>query len=195
MALALGEALVFGVALSVASTVVLLRALEAKNLLTSVNGRIAVGWLVVEDLIMVLVLVLLPAFANIVQPSGQQTADIPWVFPLALTLGKVAAFVALMLVVGRRVFPKLLWWVARSGSRELFNLCVVATALGRPLWRRRVYLTYPSPWGRFFAGMMMRESEYSHRAADESLPCGMPSALFLSRWVCYLTPGDFKRAD
>lgn len=165
----MGEALVFGVALSVASTVVLLRALEAKGLLTSVNGRIAVGWLVVEDLIMVLVLVLLPAFANIVQPSGQQTVDIPWIFPLALTLGKVAAFVALMLVVGRRVFPKLLWWVARSGSRELFNLCVVATALGVAFMAASLF-DVSFALGAFFAGMMMRESEYSHRAADESLP-------------------------
>ncbi|HLE93443.1 MAG TPA: YbaL family putative K(+) efflux transporter [Sulfuricaulis sp.] len=167
-----GEALVFGLALSVASTVVLLRALEDRGVLESVNGRIAVGWLVVEDLAMVLVLVLLPVVAR---PLGGLDAmaqagssDNVWMV-LAITLGKVAAFVALMLVVGRRLFPRLLFWVARTGSRELFTLCVIATALGVAYGSARLF-DVSFALGAFFAGMMMRESEFSHRAADESLP-------------------------
>jgi len=124
-----GGAVVFGLALSVASTVVLLRALEARGVLESMNGRIAVGWLVVEDLAMVLVLVLLPPMAawlggNV--PSGGY-ADL-W-RKLGITLAEVTAFVALMLIVGHRVFPWLLWQVARTGSRELFTLCVVTAAV------------------------------------------------------------------
>ena len=167
-----GEALVFGLALSCASTVVLLRALEDRGVLESVNGRIAVGWLVVEDLAMVLVLVLLPVVAR---PLGGLDAmaqagssDNVWMV-LAITLGKVAAFVALMLVVGRRLFPRLLFWVARTGSRELFTLCVIATALGVAYGSARLF-DVSFALGAFFAGMMMRESEFSHRAADESLP-------------------------
>ncbi|HSD60122.1 MAG TPA: cation:proton antiporter, partial [Burkholderiales bacterium] len=129
-----GAALVFGLALSCASTVVLLRALEDRGVLESVNGRIAVGWLVVEDLAMVLVLVLLPAVAALL--GGKEVAEAQagsvenvWL-SLGITLAKVAAFIALMLVVGRRLFPWLLFRVARTGSRELFTLCVVATAVG-----------------------------------------------------------------
>src|SRR6185369_13413560 len=121
-----GGALVFGLALSVASTVVLLRALEARGQLASANGSIAVGWLVVEDLVMVLVLVLLPPLAGVLE--GRAQADL--LGTIAWTLAKVAAFIALMLVVGRRVFPRLLFWVAGTGSRELFTLCVVAVAVG-----------------------------------------------------------------
>ena len=167
-----GEALVFGIALSCASTVVLLRALEDRGLLESVNGRIAVGWLVVEDLAMVLVLVLLPVVA--VPLGGHDAAvqagesDSIWAV-LAITFGKVAAFVALMLVVGRRLFPRLLFWVARTGSRELFTLCVIATALGVAYGSAKLF-DVSFALGAFFAGMMMRESEFSHRAADESLP-------------------------
>ena len=168
-----GAALVFGLCLSVASTVVLLRALEARGVLESVNGRIAVGWLVVEDLAMVLVLVLLPALSPLL--GGQPAHDTHafgagnlWL-TLGLTLAKVATFVALMLVVGRRVFPKLLWWVARTGSRELFTLCVVAAAVGVAYASAKLF-DVSFALGAFFAGMMMRESEFSHRAADESLP-------------------------
>ena len=167
----LGAALVFGLALSCASTVVLLRALEDRGQLESVNGRIAVGWLVVEDLAMVLVLVLLPATAGLLGGSpgtGVAASGGLWI-PLLLTLGKVAAFIALMLLVGRRVFPRLLYWVARTGSRELFTLCVVATALGVAFGSARLF-DVSFALGAFFAGMMMRESEFSHRAADESLP-------------------------
>ncbi|HWV91352.1 MAG TPA: cation:proton antiporter [Burkholderiales bacterium] len=162
-----GAAIVFGLALSVASTVVVLRALDAGGALQSINGRIAVGWLIVEDLVMVLVLVLLPPLAGML--GGEQTASGSIWAALALTLGKVVAFVATMLLVGRRVLPRLLWLVARTGSRELFTLCVISAAVG---------VAYVSSYlfdvsfalGAFFAGMMMRESELSHRAAEESLP-------------------------
>ncbi len=127
----LGEALVFGFALSCASTVVLIRALESRGLLDTVDGRIAVGWLVVEDLAMVLALVLLPPLAGLLGGSGPAAAAGGSVAgAIAVTLGKVALFVVLMLVVGRRLFPRVLFWVSRTGSRELFTLCVVATAIG-----------------------------------------------------------------
>ncbi|HRA24801.1 MAG TPA: cation:proton antiporter, partial [Usitatibacteraceae bacterium] len=127
-----GESLVFGLCLSCASTVVLLRALEDRGLLETVNGRISVGWLVVEDLAMVLVLVILPAVAALLggKAGAAPAGDASLFEALGLTLAKVAAFVALMLLVGRRVFPRLLWLVAKTGSRELFTLCVIATAVG-----------------------------------------------------------------
>jgi len=161
----LGGALVFGLALSVASTVVLLRALEARGQLETANGGIAVGWLVVEDLVMVLVLVLLPPLAGLLE--GRAQADL--LGTIVWTLAKVGAFIALMLVVGRRVFPKLLFWVAGTGSRELFTLCVVAVAVGVAYGSAALF-DVSFALGAFFAGMMMRESQYSHRAADESLP-------------------------
>ncbi len=169
----LGGALVFGLCLSVASTVVLLRALEGRGLLKSVNGQIAVGWLVVEDLVMVLVLVLLPAVASVLHSvDGGGAADLATeqiLRALAVTLLKVTAFIVLMLVVGRRVLPRLLWWVARTGSQELFTLGVVATAVGVAFGAAKLF-DVSFALGAFFAGMMMRESEFSHRAADESLP-------------------------
>lgn len=161
-----GAALVLGLSLSVASTVVLLRALEDGGMLASIDGRIAVGWLVVEDLAMVLVLVVLPIAAGL--PGGGASAG-ALAAALAATVGKVAAFVILMLVLGRRLLPRLLWLVARSGSRELFTLCVVATALGVAFGSARLFdLSFAL--GAFFAGMTMRSSEFSHRAAAESLP-------------------------
>ena len=125
----LGASLVFGLALLVASTVVLLRALESCGVLESMNGQIAVGWLIVEDL--VLVLVLLPALSPLLGGMGTENAapDQNIWATFGITLAKVGAFIALMLVVGRRVFPKLLWLVARTGSRELFTLCVIAGAV------------------------------------------------------------------
>jgi CPA2 family monovalent cation:H+ antiporter-2 len=166
----LGGALVFGLSLSVASTVVLLRALEGRGLLSSVNGQIAVGWLVVEDLAMVLVLVLLPPLATWLGGSaaaGREPAEI-W-STLGTTLAGVAAFVALMLVVGRRVFPWILWQVARTGSRELFTLSVVAAAVGIAFGSASLF-GVSFALGAFFAGMVLRESVLSHRAAEESLP-------------------------
>ncbi|MGE5864560.1 MAG: YbaL family putative K(+) efflux transporter [Rhizobacter sp.] len=171
----LGAGLVFGLSLSVASTVVLLRALENHGVLESVNGRIAVGWLVVEDLVMVLVLVLLPALAGLLGGSTQALAGAApgqgqgLLATLGITIAKVSAFIALMLVVGRWAFPKLLWLVARTGSRELFTLCVIAAALGVAYGSARLF-DVSFALGAVFAGMMMRESEFSHRAAEESLP-------------------------
>lgn len=167
-----GAGLVFGLSLSCASTVVLLRALEARGVLESINGRIAVGWLIVEDLAMVLVLVLLPAFAGLLGNNNAPGQTLPvgdMLLPLGVTLAKVAAFVAVMLIVGRRLFPWMLWQVARTGSRELFSLCVIAAALGVAYGSAKLF-GVSFALGAFFAGMMLRESEFSHRAADESLP-------------------------
>jgi CPA2 family monovalent cation:H+ antiporter-2 len=168
----IGEALVLGLALSVASTVVLLRALEDRGILNSVNGRIAVGWLVVEDLIVVLVLVLLPALAPLLGGTADPAhgpAEGPLWATLGTTLGKVALFIGLMLVAGRRLFPRFLWRVARTGSRELFTLAVISAAVGVAYAAAKLF-SVSFALGAFFAGMMMRESPLSHRAADESLP-------------------------
>jgi CPA2 family monovalent cation:H+ antiporter-2 len=159
--------IVFGLALSVASTVVLLKALESRGVLATPNGRIAVGWLVVEDLVMVLVLVLLPPLARMAGGGADQEGNL-WA-ALALTIGEVALFIGLMLVVGRRLFPWLLWQVARTGSRELFTLCVVAAALGIA-YGSAVLFGVSFALGAFFAGMVLRESALSYRAAEESLP-------------------------
>ena len=169
----LAAGIVFGLALSVASTVVLLRALESRGVLESVNGRIAVGWLVVEDLVMVLVLVLLPALSawlggNAATPA-ERAGDQSLLTTLALALGRVSVFIALMLVVGRRIFPWLLWQIARTGSRELFTLCVIAAAVGIAYGSAELF-GVSFALGAFFAGMVMRESPLSYRAAEESLP-------------------------
>ena len=169
----LGGALVFGLSLSVASTVVLLRALESRGVLNSLNGRIAVGWLVVEDLVVVLILVLLPALAGVLGGTAPAAGAHPsegslWA-TLAVTLGKVAAFIALMLIAGRRLLPRLLWAVARTGSRELFTLAVISAAVGIAYLSAELF-SVSFALGAFFAGMMMRESSLSHRAAEESLP-------------------------
>jgi CPA2 family monovalent cation:H+ antiporter-2 len=163
-----GAGLVFGLALSVASTVVLLKALEARNVLETFNGRIAVGWLIVEDLVMVLVLVLLPALSNVLGGRAQGGGTSIGV-TLLITFGKVGAFVVLMLVIGKRLFPRILWLVAKTGSRELFTLCVIAAAVGVAYGAAALF-GVSFALGAFFAGMMMRESSFSHRAADESLP-------------------------
>lgn len=163
-----GAALVFGISLSVASTVVLLKALESRGVLDSANGRIAIGWLVVEDLAMVLVLVLLPALA----PSlGGKTdaGDRSMLMTVAITLAQVGGFVAFMLVVGRRLFPWVLWQVAKTGSRELFTLCVIAAAVTIAYGSSQVF-GVSFALGAFFAGMVLRESKFSERAAEETLP-------------------------
>jgi len=165
-----GAAIVFGLALSVASTVVLLRALEDRGLLNSLNGRIAVGWLVVEDLVVVLILVLLPALAGVLGGTvSSNPAGGPLWRTLGITLAEVAAFIVLMLVVGRRLFPRILWVVARTGSRELFTLAVISAAVGVAYASARLF-SVSFALGAFFAGMMLRESALSHRAAEESLP-------------------------
>jgi CPA2 family monovalent cation:H+ antiporter-2 len=168
-----GAAVVFGLALSVASTVVVLRELEAGRVLQSINGRIAIGWLIVEDLVMVLVLVLLPLLGKVLggeqYPATAESATSNLWIALSFTLGKVLAFLAFMLVVGRRVLPRILWLVARTGSRELFTLCVISVAVGVAYLSTALF-DVSFALGAFFAGMMMRESELSHRAAEESLP-------------------------
>ena len=163
----LGAGIVFGLALSVASTVVLLRALEARGVLDSMNGRIAVGWLVVEDLVMVLVLVMLPAVSGPLGGKGDAGANL-WP-ALGMTLLQVGAFIAFMLVVGRKLFPWFLWRVAKTASRELFTLAVIAAAVGIAYASSELF-GVSFALGAFFAGMVLRESELSHRAAEESLP-------------------------
>ena len=164
----LGGGLVFGLALSVASTVVLLRALQERRLIDSERGRIAVGWLIVEDLAMVLTLVLLPAIAPLL--LGQGGGDLSALaMPVLVTLGKVAGFVIFMLVVGRRVIPAMLHYVAHTGSRELFRLAVFAISLGVAFGAAIVF-DVSFALGAFFAGMILSESELSQRAANETLP-------------------------
>lgn len=166
----IGSGLVFGLSLSCASTVVLLKALEARGILDSMNGRIAVGWLVVEDLATVLFLVLLPALAGVLGGTVSSAApETPLWMALGKTLLQVVAFIVLMLVVGRRVLPWLLWQVSRTGSRELFTLSVIACAIGIAFGASALF-SVSFALGAFFAGTVMRESEFSHRAAEESLP-------------------------
>lgn len=165
-----GQSLLLGLSLSCASTVVLLKALETRGILDSMNGRIAVGWLVVEDLATVLVLVLLPPLAGVLGGNaGSAGDDGPLWQVLGVTLLQVAGFIALMLLVGRRVLPWLLLQVARTGSRELFTLSVVAAAIGIA-YGASVLFQVSFALGAFFAGTVMRESDLSHRAAEESLP-------------------------
>ncbi|QSQ44885.1 Kef family K(+) transporter [Xanthomonas translucens pv. translucens] len=159
--------LVFGLALSVASTVVLLRAMEERRLLETQRGRIAVGWLIVEDLVMVLALVLLPALADALGGKGAGTGAI--LGALGITLLKMAAFVVVMLVVGRRAIPWVLEKVAATGSRELFTLSVLAIALGVAFGSATLF-GVSFALGAFFAGMLLKESELSHKAASDSLP-------------------------
>ena len=159
---------VFGLALSVASTVVLLRAMQERRLLETERGRIAVGWLIVEDMAMVLTLVLLPALAPVLK-AGATLSLFALALPIAITLGKVAAFVAIMLIVGRRVIPWILHYVAHTGSRELFRLSVLAIALGVAFGAAMLF-DVSFALGAFFAGMMLSESELSQRAASETLP-------------------------
>jgi len=164
----IGAGIVFGLSLSVASTVVVLKTLEARGVLASVNGRIAVGWLVVQDLVMVLVLVLLPPLSGWL--GGRASAGSHnLAYTLLVTLGQVALFVALMLVVGKRVFPWILWQVARTNSRELFTLSVVAAAVGIAYGSAELF-GVSFALGAFFAGLMLSESHLSQRAAEESLP-------------------------
>lgn len=165
-----GAGLIFGLSLSCASTVVLLKALEARGVLDSMNGRIAVGWLVVEDLACVLVLVLMPPLAGVLGGSVTEVAnDQPLWITIGKTLLQVAAFIAIMLVAGRRVLPWLLWQISSTGSRELFTLSVVVAAIGIAYGAAELF-SVSFALGAFFAGMVMRESEFSHRAAEESLP-------------------------
>ncbi|KQW51266.1 MULTISPECIES: cation:proton antiporter [unclassified Roseateles] len=160
-----GASLIFGLALSVASTVVLLRALESRSLLHTGNGRIAVGWLVVEDLAMVLALVLIPVLGG----KGDGGSEGNLAVTIVTTLLAVAAFVAVMLIAGRRLLPWMLWQVNRTGSRELFTLATVAAAIGLAVGAAALFGVSVA-LGAFFAGLVLRESAFSERAAHESLP-------------------------
>ncbi|GGG22479.1 potassium efflux transporter [Caldovatus sediminis] len=165
----LGAGLVFGLALSVASTVVLVRALQERRILETERGRIAVGWLVVEDLAMVLALVVLPAVGGALAVGGAAPGGFGIAVLVALTLAKVGAFVAVMLVAGRRVIPWLMHYTAYSGSRELFRLAVYAVALG-VAYAAAALFGVSFALGAFFAGMVLSESQLSQRAAEEALP-------------------------
>ena len=173
-----GAALVLGLSLSVASTVVMLKALEERNAVETPNGRIAVGWLIVEDLAMVLALVLIPAFATLlgghaptdhgtVGHGASEGGSLWW--SLAVTLGKVGLFVGLALLIGPKIMPWVLRQVARTGSRELFTLAVLAIALGIAFGAAELF-GVSFALGAFFAGMVLHESELSHKAAQNSLP-------------------------
>ena len=165
-----GSALVFGLSLSCASTVVLLKALGDRGLLNSVNGKIAVGWLLVEDLVMVLVLVLLPATAALLggEALTGSTDDNIWL-TLGITLLKVVGFIAFMLIIGKRLVPMIMQFVARLGSRELFTLTVVAAAVSIAFGAYKIF-GVSMALGAFFAGMVVKESDFSHRAEEETLP-------------------------
>lgn len=171
----LSSALIFGLCLSCASTVVLLKALEMHGHLNTVDGQISVGWLVVEDIATVLILVLLPPVAQImgVTPGGGEAAE-PMTasgiaYVIASTLLHVVAFVAIMMVVGRKFIPWVLWQIAKTGSRELFTLSILTASVGIAYGAAAVF-DVSFALGAFFAGMVMRESKYAHRAATDSLP-------------------------
>ncbi len=159
--------LIFGLALSVASTVVLLRALQARNAVQTERGRIAVGWLIVEDLAMVIALVLLPVIAQIMEGGSGSSTQIAAL--VGLTLLKIGGFIALMLIVGKRLIPAGLHWVAHTGSRELFRLAVFSIALGVAFGAAYLF-DVSFALGAFFAGMILGESQLSRRAAEETLP-------------------------
>ena len=167
-----GTGFIFGFSLSVASTVVLLRALEQRNALSSPEGHVAVGWLIVQDLMMVIALVLLPALADTLggasSPQARSAGADLWM-ELALTLGKIAIFVAFALIVGTRAVPWVLMQVARTGSRELFTLAVLAVALGIASGSAALFDVSFSV-GAFFAGLILSESDLSHKAGQDSLP-------------------------
>ncbi|WP_368875497.1 YbaL family putative K(+) efflux transporter [Proteus penneri] len=160
--------IVFGLCLSTASTVVLLRALEERGLIDSQRGQIAIGWLIVEDLAMVLALVLLPAIANMLESSAQTNVS-QLMINLGITIGKVVAFILIMMIVGRKLIPWILAKTAATGSRELFTLSVLALALGIAYGAVTLF-DASFALGAFFAGMVLNESELSHRAAQDTLP-------------------------
>ncbi|MEO8652386.1 MAG: YbaL family putative K(+) efflux transporter [Hyphomicrobiaceae bacterium] len=174
MGWSIGAGVLFGLALSVASTVVLLRALQERRLLTTERGHIAVGWLIVEDIAMVFALVLIPALVPLLDGSIQRNAAFGLgssqvVATIALTIAKVLAFVAVMMIVGRRLIPWMLHYIAHTGSRELFRLGVLAIALGFAFGAAKLF-GVSFALGAFFAGMILSESELSQRAAEETLP-------------------------
>jgi monovalent cation:H+ antiporter-2, CPA2 family len=164
-----GAGLVFGIALSIASTVVLLRLLQERRLLDTERGRITVGWLIIQDLGMVLVLVLLPVLAGVLKGTEDAPDPSHLLLAITITLGKIAAFIVIMLLVGREVIPLILHYVAHTGSRELFRLAVLSIALGAA-YAAAELVGVSLALGAFFAGMILSESRLSQQAATESLP-------------------------
>jgi CPA2 family monovalent cation:H+ antiporter-2 len=165
-----GAAIVLGLSLSVSSTVVVLKALERRGLLDSLNGSIAIGWLIVQDIVMVLILVLLPGLAPVLGSGAAAAGATTGMLSIVLvSAGRAALFVMLMLVVGRRLIPWLLWQIAGTGSRELFTLAVISLGLGIAYAAAHLF-GVSFALGAFFAGTVMNESALSHRAAEESLP-------------------------
>ena len=182
----IGAGLVFGLALSIASTVVMLRALEQRGMLELLDGRIAIGWLIVEDLFMVGVLVVLPPLAAALNGGPVRLDSLA--LPLALTFAKIAGFVVLMLVVGRRVMPWLLDQVVRTGSRELFTLAVVAAALSIAFAASELF-GVSFALGAFFAGIVVNQSDHSHRAAEQAKPLEdacLPCCFFCRSGCCLI---------
>jgi CPA2 family monovalent cation:H+ antiporter-2 len=166
-----GSAITFGLCICISSTVVVIRAFEQRNALDTGAGKLAVGWMIVEDLVMVVALVMLPALAPIMGGSAAdaEAASQPLWMALGFTLAKVFAFSALMYFVGRRTIPWLLWQVARIGSRELFTLSVLSVALGIAVGAAALF-GVSFALGAFFAGVIISESELSHQAAADALP-------------------------
>ncbi len=162
----LAAGIIFGIALSIASTVVLLRLLQERRLLDHERGRITVGWLVVQDIAMVLVLVLLPVFA---EAAGASEGQAPLLRTVAITVGKIAGFAIVMFLIGRKLIPAVLHYVAHTGSRELFRLAVLSIALGFAFLAAELF-GVSLALGAFFAGMILSESRLSQQAAQESLP-------------------------
>ncbi|ABI61737.1 YbaL family putative K(+) efflux transporter [Granulibacter bethesdensis] len=162
-----GAAIVFGFCLSVASTVVLMRALQDRHLMETAKGRHAIGWLIIQDLVTVLILVLLPALTGVLK--GGKIDVLPLLETIGLTLGKVIAFIVLMMVIGKRVIPMVLHYAAHTGSREIFRLAVLAIALSVAFTASELF-GVSFALGAFFAGVVLSESQLSQRAAEESLP-------------------------
>jgi K+:H+ antiporter len=165
----LGAGLVFGIGLAVASTVVVLRVLQERRLLETERGKITVGWLIVQDIAMVLVLVLLPALATLFRGVNTAPNMSAILFSVGVVLAKFALFVAVMLIVGKKLIPAILHYVAHTGSRELFRLAVLAIALGVAYAAAELF-GVSLALGAFFAGMVLSESALSQQAATESLP-------------------------
>lgn len=166
-----GTGFVFGLSLSIASTVVLTRSLQERRLMQTDRGKIAIGWLVVQDLLMVLALVLIPAIAEVMNAKG---SGIPYdsgdlARAVAITIAKAVGFIALMFVVGKRLIPEILHFVVHTGSRELFRLAVLVIALG-VAYGASEWFGISFALGAFFAGMILSESTLSQRAAEETLP-------------------------
>src|SRR5512134_2012287 len=165
----LGAGLIFGIALSVASTVVVLRVLQERRLLDTERGKITVGWLIVQDIAMILVLVLLPGLAALFQGMETAPKSTEVVLSITMVLAKFGVFVAIMLIVGKKLIPAILHYVAHTGSRELFRLAVLAIALGVAYAAAELF-GISLALGAFFAGMILSESALSQQAATESLP-------------------------